>query len=309
MDNNNDVFQLIYDGPALASHEMNVRDLAPALLALAQLLEDSNKALNGDSVKITVNLRATDEGSVDILLSVTQSLIDQAVSLFSGDGATAIVNAQELLSILGIGGSSTGVIGIIRWLKGRSVKKVTKLKDGNFQLEVEGDKEIRVVSHREIKLFGLLSVRKGFEAIVKKPLKSPGINKVKFEKDSAPTVEISDDEAEYFVAPDIEEEVLGESETTTSLQIVGITFQEGGKWRFSDGNATFYADILDEEFLNRVQQNEAAFAKDDILKVTLRTKQFLGGSGGIKTDYTIVKVLEHRSAVVQIRLPFVSGDE
>jgi len=32
-------FRITYDGPALASHEMDVRELAPALLAMSDLLK------------------------------------------------------------------------------------------------------------------------------------------------------------------------------------------------------------------------------------------------------------------------------
>lgn len=299
----NDVFQILYDGPALISHEMNVRDLAPALLSMAQILEDSNKLLNGDRVKVSVNLKATNEGSVEITLSVVQSLIDQANSLFNGDEVNSVINATELLNLLGIIGGG-GVIGVIKWLKGRDVKKVTTLKDGAFQLEVDGNNEVKVVSQQELKLFGLVSVRKGFEAVIKKTLKSNGITRVGFLKDGKETVAVTENEADYFSSPNIEDEILGESESETNLQIVSITFQEGGKWKFSDGNAAFFADILDENFITKVQQNQASFSKDDILKVSLKRKQSLNADGGIKTDYTIAKVLEHRSAAVQIKLPF-----
>lgn len=100
------------------------------------------------------------------------------------------------------------------------------------------------------------------------------------------------------------EEVLKDDEIEQNLQIVNISFQDGGKWRFTDGNATFYADILDKDFLARVEKNQAAFAHDDILRVRLKRRQAVSTAGGLKTEYTIISVLEHRSAVVTLKLPF-----
>lgn len=37
-----------YDGPALADHSMDVADLAPALMALSDLLKIANTYMNGD---------------------------------------------------------------------------------------------------------------------------------------------------------------------------------------------------------------------------------------------------------------------
>jgi hypothetical protein len=112
------------------------------------------------------------------------------------------------------------------------------------------------------------------------------------------------DESAYFEAPNVPEELIDEIVIEQSLQIVNIAFQENGKWRFSDGNAAFYADILDKGFIEKVQKNQAAFAKDDILKARLKRRQVIA-TGGIKTEYTIVKIIEHRSAAITIRLPFV----
>jgi hypothetical protein len=39
-------FHIIYDGPALSSNEMDVKDLAPSLIALAEVFEEANENLN-----------------------------------------------------------------------------------------------------------------------------------------------------------------------------------------------------------------------------------------------------------------------
>ena len=42
-------FTLTYAGPALQDHEMNVRDLAPAMLAVGELFEALNRLYNGET--------------------------------------------------------------------------------------------------------------------------------------------------------------------------------------------------------------------------------------------------------------------
>lgn len=298
-------FKILYDGPALASNEMDVKDLAPALLALGELFEEANKILNGEKVKTSVNIKATNPGSLDIDFSLVQDIVTATRSLFSSDSATAIVNAKELLGLLfvGISGGGVGLFKFIAWLKRRNIKSITRLEDGKVKIEVK-DGEITYSSEKEVKLFGSLSLRKKIEAVVK-PLKSDGIEKIKVISvtDSGRENEINKEQVEYFDAPEIEEEIIDEKEIEMNLQIVNISFQKDGKWRFSDGNAIFFADILDDEFNDKIQHNEKFFAKDDILKVKAVMKQSLV-EGRIRAEYIIKKVLEHRSAAVQIKLPF-----
>lgn len=47
-------FQLAYDGPSLRRGTMNVNELAPALLATADLLQEANHRLNGDKATVSV---------------------------------------------------------------------------------------------------------------------------------------------------------------------------------------------------------------------------------------------------------------
>jgi hypothetical protein len=293
-------FKLGYGGIALERNEMDVKDLAPALLAVGELFENSNQILNGERVRIAVKIKATEPGSVEVLLSVTQGLLDQAKTLFGSDEVTAIINAKELIGVLGLGGVG-GVVGLIKFLKKRPIKSIVELDTGDYKVEVENG-EVKIATKKEIQLFRFLNIRKSIEAVISAPLSREGVDKVKFEHDGK-KIEITKEEAEYFTAPEAEEELIDEREIETNLQIVNISFQEEGKWRFSDGSSTFFAEISDPDFVRRVQKNEKYFAKDDVLKVFLRRKQFLT-NGQIKTEYSINKVLDHRSAAVQIKLPF-----
>lgn len=304
-------FILKYDGPALASHEMDVKDLAPALLSLGELLEEANRLFNGDKAKLAVKIKATEEGSVEVCLSAVQDILGQASNLFgAGAGALGVIDTVSILKHVGIiKNSDGGLFGLLKWLKGRNIKSVVRLEANNFKLELE-DGEARVFNDESIRLFGLYSARRKTEAIIRGPLSKQGIDQVTFSSSDPAVVDveatvITKDEAQSFAVPEIPEEILDESEIETNLQIINISFQDDGKWKFSDGNSVFFAEILDREFLDKVTQNQEFFAKDDILKVTMRRKQYLS-SGQFKTEYSVVKVLDHRSAAIQIKLPFVS---
>ncbi len=305
MENKKTIFHVKYDGPALTSNEMNVKDLAPALLAIGELLEEANDLLNERKTRVSVNIKATEEGSVDIVLSVIQDFWNQTVSLFDSDDVNAIVNAKELLGIVllgGVGVGTSGLVGLLKWLKNRPIKNVTKLEAGEFKIELN-DGEIKVCNEKEIKLFRTISIRKKVEAFVKTPLLKNGVESVTFSENKERQIKITKEESDYFIAPDVKEEVINEQEIETNLTMINVSFQKDGKWKFSDGANAFFAGIEDEEFVEKVQRNQIVFAKDDILKVILGIRQFIL-DGNMKAEYVIKKVLNHRSAAAQIKLPF-----
>jgi hypothetical protein len=49
-------FTLTYDGRALQIHEMDVRDLAPAMLAVGELFDPMNVLLNGETAEVQINV-------------------------------------------------------------------------------------------------------------------------------------------------------------------------------------------------------------------------------------------------------------
>ena len=55
-------FRIAFEGEPFAEGEIDVNDLAPALLALGDVIQAANRALNGDRADARLKIRATNEG-------------------------------------------------------------------------------------------------------------------------------------------------------------------------------------------------------------------------------------------------------
>lgn len=303
-------FHLVYDGPALAQHQMDVRALAPALLAMGDLVERANELFNGGQAKVCVNVRASfKSGSFGIDLELAQSLWQRALDFANSNPVTGILS---IVGLLGIGKTAcTGMVQAIVFLRGRGVQRIEPVGNGVVRLFV--DEEHLDVEERVLQLLQDYRIRRALEGVITDPLSKEGIDTVAVVDQKAQQVLISIDrtQAAYFKAPNPEEETLQTDEYVTTLQVLTLAFQDGNKWRFTEGGGnTYFAVVLDEGFLSRVHLNQEQFAKDDIIKARIKRIQRLN-KDGLKADYEVLEVLEHRSASpkVQLRMNFGGNEE
>jgi hypothetical protein len=290
-------FQIVYDGPALDANEMDVNDLAPALLALSKLLEESNQLINEGKAKVDVRVKGSfTSGSFGVDFSVLQSSFD-ILNLFNDSHLTGALNLVASIGLASCAGSC--LLKVLKWLKGRPIEKVVKVNDDT--VEIYTQQESLQVSLDVLKLLMNFNVRRYLEKVVL-PLRKEGIDHFYVKENGTNVIEIKKDEVDYFNAPIPQEEVLEDVELITNVQLVNVAFQETNKWRFSDGTTSFFATVEDNNFIQRVQNDTETFAKNDILRVKLRKLQYESPTG-IRTEYYVQNVLEHRRPGLQLKLP------
>lgn len=296
-------FSIKYDGPALAAYQMDVRELAPALIALSDLLEQANKAALPDAPDVRVNVQGNFKGgSFGVDLIAVQTITQQLVSMFSGPEAAAASNLYALLGALGLVGGG-GLIGVIKWLRGRKPSAIRFEQDKTvFELRDSETVETFEVDLMTGRLYKTRVVRQSLAKVIK-PLEREGIELFAVGKDGVTQSVVTKAEAVYFEIAATEADVVSDSTLPkVLLQIESAAFRDDNKWRFSDGGTPFYAEIADHEFLQRINAGIERFGKRDVLVADLRRVQSITDNG-LKIEHIIVRVHEHKEPLQQDLLP------
>ncbi|KQQ23708.1 hypothetical protein ASF53_05120 [Methylobacterium sp. Leaf123] len=284
-------FRLKFDGPALAEHEIDVADLAPALIALGQMVKAANRVVNGDALDVAVKVRTVGDGSFYVDLTVQAHGAWAVVRDFvTGSDVDAVL---KLITIIGlVGGGGTGAIALIRRIRGRRPRRLER-RGSTIMIEFDG--ETIEADEASARVAFDPAFRTALERVAVEPLDKPGIDRIVLEG-SGVEEEITRETAGVFLAPPVVEESEFETHHTKVFSIIDLSFKSGKKWRLSDGHGrATLVDVEDADFIARIENSEIAFAKGDLLVCDVR-ETARQTAKGLRADYAIVKVREHRPA-------------
>ncbi|MFT0548175.1 hypothetical protein ACMHYO_17820 [Allopusillimonas ginsengisoli] len=173
------------------------------------------------------------------------------------------------------------------------------MKENTAVLHVEDD--FLEIELSVLRLLRDVAVRDATERMLE-PLTRDGITSFHAGTDDTFSATVTSVEVSWFNAPEAQDELLVDETRKMVFSIASLAFKEDNKWRLHDGNSTITATISDEDFQHRVDTNQANFAKGDVLVCDVRVKQWQSKTGA-KTEYEVVRVIEHRTAARQIPLP------
>lgn len=293
--------QIAYEGRALASHSMDVEQLAPALLAVGQLFAEANHVLNEGRTKVNVRVRSDFEhgcflANLDIVFSWAQQIAD----LVSGDGTISAAKVAAILGI-GIGGGGGSLIWYLKAKGKKPVKSVSERdKLGNVQIEFEGDHNHVEIHHHVHDLSTNQKILNAAEKIMD-PTQSAGVDYVEFRRNGEAISTINKDEArEIMEGIELERGGLPpqviQARLTTHRPALDTSTK---KWRFWHGDRSISVDISETSIAKNALARGFVSPSDTYL-VDLEITERMTSTGNYVNEYKVLKVRDFHAGMVQI---------
>lgn len=273
---------LRYTGPAVDDGLMDVYQASANMIAFSEFMVAAVKASYGDAAQAKASVAGFGKGSfiTDLAISVGGPVASIFSAFTPEHLGTVLKEAFDLWKHLK-GAPASAIT--------QSGQSVTVTNNSGQIIQVQTDTLNLVLSDKAADSVG---------RFVKEAVSQPGITGMEIAAQSGVIAKVEQGEAGYFVQV-AKEQPVSENIVTMALILVAPVFQEGNKWRFSDGSGTaaFPAAMEDANFLSRVNDGER-FGKGDVLTVEMRITQ-TRTAGKISTERAVQRVLEHRAAAQQ----------
>ena len=261
---------------------MSVRDLAPALVGLADAI-DRYKELTCPFLNLDVRITATKTGSFDVFLQILGTVVSLGQGVEPADVVHLASGVMDALRILVARFEQTGTVRPGENEVVEQTETTVGLRIGGLRFDVNRKSYRASRDGRMINDLGAAT----------KPASEDGYNPVRFvHRDSGSEETVSGDVSESMADLTLSDQPIEPSVETTTLQIDTIQFRSR-KWKFTKGDERFWCEIADDGFLARLDRHEVSFCSGDLLKVSLETEQYVR-DGRLETGHRrITRVIEH----------------
>ncbi|BCD83683.1 hypothetical protein PSm6_00900 [Pseudomonas solani] len=278
-------FSISYDADSgdYKNHEIDATTLSRSIQGVYDIVSEANALMNnGAEIKLKVTAPAK-EGSVitDYLLLATSP------------------QALEVLSYIGFATTGTAIVGgslveVVRKLRNRRVSNITIDTDSDFAT-IEVDGEVIKCNKYVAKLAVDKKVRDALHNVVQAPIAGRKGGKFKIlDAQEHSVLEIEQEIAtNYLPLPprSLEKEEI--SKDTKTAYFVQVNFESNNGWRIKLADGTEHAVTLaDEKFMDKVNQNQQTFSKEDLFEITLETRAVYRTTRST-FNYTILEVTKH----------------
>jgi hypothetical protein len=287
-----------YDGPALAAHEMEVQDLAPALLALADLIQIANQKFNGSHASMKVLVNADVEQKCFMIdISLVQTFLEQAKGLLGADGVKTAKDIAEWVGILS--GGAIGLFQLMKFLRsarqGQQPLQIQNTGDGNVTIIGNGN---TIIVPRPV--FQLAQEPRAIEKAkgVIKPLEKEGYDSLAFLEGETSVVEFSKQDAvdigEMPSQPlsDIPSESV--SNIRGQVRIKSAQYEGGAQWALLWNGRAINAEMVDKasDWVVSFQENKVSAPPNSTLDVSMVETAQLDAQGLVvgKPSYRVLEV-------------------
>ena len=256
-----------YDGPALAGHEMDVQELAPALLALAEMVQLTNKKFNGDAATMKVLVKADiEQQCFQLDIHLVQSILESAKHLFGNEEYKTAKEIAELLDLLLPGGMAGGVFWFWKqFTTSQNAPPIAILTDqhGGQTTLIQDASGSSVVVNNNTYLLATDPAMIALGKKVLKPLQTPGYRTLGFYRNAKPCVEWDEIEANEFIAqppfafaPEATDDHYNRTPIRTVVSVKTQRNEGKAQWEIKWANKAVWASMEDLPWLARFQSGQ-----------------------------------------------------
>jgi hypothetical protein len=278
---------LTYHGSALMDGAMDARQAAKNMVAFADFMTAAVKIIYGEQTDAKSEVTGFQKGSfeTDFIFTVAGPAASLLTALSPEQLWDAIKRAFDLW----------------RFLKGKPPEKVVQQGTTVTIENIKGD--VTQVNGNVYNIVMAKTTTEAVETFVRDALAQSGVGAISIARQDDKTIDqiqVNNNESMFFTQVSPEQE-LTQNRVRMILHIVAAVFQDGNKWRFTDGSGSpFSAAILDQEFVAKVNAGER-FGKGDALDVEMELVQTVQ-NGRINIERRVLKVLRHISPNQQLTL-------